>query len=684
MTDPAPAVPASFAATCRPFGKVLIANRGEIAVRIIAACRERGLATVAVFSEADRRALHVAEADEAYPIGPAPATESYLNIAAILDVARRSGAEAVHPGYGFLAENARFARTVLDAGLVWIGPPPAAIAALGDKVAAKRIMGEAGVPLVPGSDGGEGDAAALARQAEGIGFPVLIKAAAGGGGRGMRVVERAADFAGALAAARREAGAAFGDERVFLEQYLRAPRHVEVQVFADSHGNAIHLGERECSIQRRHQKVVEEAPSPAVGPALRARLGAAAVAAARAAGYVGAGTVEFLLDEGGDFSFLEMNTRLQVEHPVTEAVTGLDLVGLQLAVAAGEPLPIAQGDVALRGHAIECRVYAEDAERGFLPSSGPIELFAPPAGPGVRNDVGVYTGDEVSVYYDPQLAKLIVHAPDRPAAIARLTRALRDYAVLGPVTNLPFLLWIAEHPEFRAGRTTTEFIPRHWSPAREAAPPPREVLLGAAALDLLGRAERERAAAAGGRPASPWQTVGAWGVGGGAATLRLRHGDTEYILAAGRAEGDTWRVALGDEETTVAVERLGPGAVLIREGVRSILIRGVASPEGFAIAWQGRAYQLRKPLPPTVESAGAGAVGAGRHEALTAPMPGKVLKLHVAEGERVRANQPLLVLEAMKMEHIIAAPRDAVVGRLPYGEGALVTGGAVLAELDEG
>ena len=668
---------------CRPFRSVLIANRGEIAVRVIAACREAGLRAIAVYSDADRRALHVARADEAYPIGPAPARESYLNSSAILAAARDSGAEAIHPGYGFLSENAAFARAVLDAGLVWIGPPPAAIAAMGDKVAAKRLMAEAGVPLVPGYDG-PGDEAELATRAAAIGFPVLIKAAAGGGGRGMRVVERKADFAGALAAARREALAAFGDARVFLERYLRDPRHIEVQVFGDNHGNVVHLGERECSIQRRHQKIVEEAPSPAVDPALRARLGAAAVAAARAVGYVGAGTVEFLLDAAGDFCFLEMNTRLQVEHPVTELVTGLDLVRLQLSVAAGERLPFVQDEVALRGHAIECRVYAEDAAAGFLPSSGPLRLFAPPSGPGIRNDVGVATGDEVGVHYDPQLAKLIVHAPDRPAAIARLARALGDYAVLGPTTNLPFLARIVAHPAFRAGETTTGFIAllapaSAGEGATAEARPPREVLLGAAALAILDREARARRSA---RPANPWRTLGAWQANGGGATLRLRHGGEEYPLTLARGVGDAWNVGFGAEQATITVERRGQGELVIREGRRALALHGVIAPEGYLLSWAGVAYRLTTPAPPTVEAALGAASVAGGQGALTAPMPGKILAVAVAVGDIVSANQPLLVLEAMKMEHTIAAPHAGTVRRLPYALGAVVAAGAVLAEIE--
>jgi 3-methylcrotonyl-CoA carboxylase alpha subunit len=659
----------------RAFASVLIANRGEIAVRVATACREAGLRSIAVYSEADSHALHAAVADDAYPIGPAP--ESYLNSAAILAAARASGAAAVHPGYGFLSENARFAQAVLDAGLVWIGPPPAAIAALGDKVAAKRLLAAAGVPLVPGADGAH-DAAALADRAATLGYPVLIKAAAGGGGRGMRVVERADDFLAAHAAAQREAAAAFGDDRVFLEKYLPNPRHVEIQIVADQHGNIVHLGERDCSIQRRHQKVVEEAPSPAVDAALRARMGAAAVAAARAAGYVGAGTVEFLLDERGDFYFLEINTRLQVEHPVTEAVTGSDLVRLQLAIAAGEALPFTQDDVQLRGHAIECRVYAEDAAAGFLPASGPLRLFAPPTGPGIRNDVGVATGDEVSLYYDPQLAKLIVHAPDRPAAVARLARALREYAVLGPATNLPFLRWVADHPEFRAGRATTTFIPRYWSPPAPSAPP-REALLGAAALDILRRDEVARQPVT---HSNPWRTAGGWRASGQSVPLRLCYGGEEYALATARQPDGSWTVGLPDGDVPVRIERRAEGTLLVRTGTHSLLLHAIAAPEGYLVAWQGQSYRFTRPQPLTVEATAGSAGGSAGAGALTAPMPGTIIKVLATEGERVGANAPLLILEAMKMEHTIAAPHAGTVRRLPFGIGAVVAAGATLAEID--
>jgi acetyl-CoA carboxylase biotin carboxylase subunit len=440
--------------------KLLVANRGEIAVRVIRACREQKIATVAVFSEADREALHVLMADEAYPIGPPPARESYLAIGKLVAVARRAGADAVHPGYGFLAENADFAEACGEAGLIFVGPPPAAIRLMGDKTAARRLAREVGVPMVPGTlepIRADAEAAALARE---LGYPVMLKAAMGGGGKGMRLVRREAELADALRAARSEAGAAFGDAAVYLERAVSEPRHVEIQVLADAHGAIVHLGERECSVQRRHQKLVEESPSPVVDAPLRARMGEAAGRIARAAGYVNAGTVEFLLDAEGRFYFLEMNTRLQVEHPVTEMVTGIDLVREQLRLAAGERLGYGQADVAWRGWAIECRVNAEDPFGGWLPSPGTITGLRAASGPWVRDDSGAYQGYTVPRWYDTLLAKLIVWGADRPAALERMTRALAEYRVVGVRTTLPALARIVAHPDFRAGRLSTAFLDR--------------------------------------------------------------------------------------------------------------------------------------------------------------------------------------------------------------------------------
>jgi acetyl-CoA carboxylase biotin carboxylase subunit len=440
--------------------KVLVANRGEIAVRIIRACRELGLGAVAVFSEVDREALHVLMADEAYPIGPAPATESYLAIERIVRVAKAAGADAVHPGYGFLAENAAFAEACAEAGLTFVGPPAAAIRAMGDKTAARRLARELGVPTVPGTLEPLGSDEEAVRVARELGFPVMVKAALGGGGKGMRLVRRPEELEPALRLARAEAGSAFGDPSIYLERAIAEPRHIEVQVMADSHGHVVHLGERECSIQRRHQKLVEECPSPVVDAALRQRLGEAACRVARTAGYVNAGTVEFLVDAEGNAYFLEMNTRLQVEHPVTELVTGRDLVRDQLRIAAGEPLGYAQGDVRWQGAAIECRINAEDPFGGWLPSPGTITGLRAPAGPGVREDSGIYQGYTVPRYYDTLLAKLVVWGADRSAAIERMSRALAEYRIVGLKTTIPLLKSVVSHPDFRAGRLSTGFLDR--------------------------------------------------------------------------------------------------------------------------------------------------------------------------------------------------------------------------------
>jgi 3-methylcrotonyl-CoA carboxylase alpha subunit len=496
------------------FGKVLVANRGEIAVRIVRTCRTMGIPTVAVFSEADREARHVAEADEAVAIGPAEALKSYLSIDALVAAARRSGADAVHPGYGFLSEKGDFADAVRDAGLTFVGPPGDVHRRMGDKKAARRLMAEAGVPVLAGYGGEDQSDARLQSEAESVGWPVMVKPSRGGGGKGMRVVRRAEDFAPALAASRREARAAFGDDAVLIERFVDRPRHVEVQVVADREGRILALGERECSVQRRHQKVVEETPSPALTPERREALWAAGVEAARAASYVNAGTVEFLLAPDGTFSFLEMNTRLQVEHPVTEAVTGIDLVRLQLEVAAGRPLSLDPEDVVPRGHALECRLYAEDPERDDLPSPGRILHLTEPEGPGIRVDSGFATGSEVTVHYDPLLAKIVTWGLDRREALERMRDSLRRTVVLGVTTNLPRLRAIVEHPAFAAGEIHTGFIDEH---LRELAPrrsPPTEaVAVVAAVLSRAGPPSAGRGA--GGSVPDPWESLGPWRLGGG-------------------------------------------------------------------------------------------------------------------------------------------------------------------------
>jgi 3-methylcrotonyl-CoA carboxylase alpha subunit len=653
------------------FRKLLISNRGEISVRIIRACRELGITSVAVYSEADKWAMHRRLADEAYFLGPAPATESYLNIERLVGVVEESGAGAVHPGYGFLAESAAFARAVEEAGTVWVGPPPEAMDAVGFKVRAKELARRASVPTVPGYDGGEGGASEerLAQEAERIGYPVLVKASAGGGGRGMRAVTRPEDFTEAVRGARREAQAAFGDGSVFLEKLLENPRHVEVQVIGDRAGNVLHLFERECSIQRRHQKVIEEAPSPALSPDLRDAMCSAAVRLAREARYYNAGTVEFLL-EGEDFYFLEMNARLQVEHPVTEVVTGLDLLHLQLAVAAGEPLSISQSDVILRGSAIEVRLYAEDAG---LPAGGRLLTFSPAEGPGIRNDAGVEAGDEVSLHYDSMLSKLIVSAPDRASAVRRLRQALRDYTVLGVPTNLPLLRRIAGNPAFAAGETTIRFLEEH---RLTQAPPeptvPREAMLLAAASELSGTLA--------GRPedpfsAGPWRTLGA-------VRLRYRVGERDHEVEAERSGPGTLKLELDDREAAVEVLSAQNGRLHAVVDGEPVTADFASDGSRVLISLNGESHTLAKPPPPDVDRAGpAGTVAAGA--SLTAPMPGTVVKVSVSEGEEVEEGQLLLVLEAMKMEQSVTAPHGGRVSSLPYGEGDLVPGGAVLAQIEE-
>ena len=489
------------------FKKVLVANRGEIAVRIIRACREMGMETVAIYSEADRLALHVRQAHEAYLVGPAPSRESYLRIDRILEVARKAGAEAIHPGYGFLAENASFARACEEQGVAFIGPRSGSIALMGEKTSARREAVAAGIPVVPGTMEPLADEPALAREAERIGFPLMLKAAAGGGGKGLRLVLRPEDLLSAAARARSEAKSAFGDDRVYIEKAILRPRHIEIQVLADTHGNVVHLFERECSIQRRHQKVIEESPSPLVTPELRDRMGSLAVSLVRRVGYVNAGTLEFLVDQGKNPYFLEMNTRLQVEHPVTEMVTGEDLVKLQIRIAQGEKLPFRQEDLRQRGHAIECRVYAEDPDQGFLPSPGRILALRPPGGPGVRDDSGVYEGYEVPIHYDPLISKLVAYGYSRRDAILRMRRAVSEYKVLGIKTTLPFFQRVLHHPAFMAGDFDTSFVEKAFAEADRRRDRPVAVAVAAAALAAFFDRQQARLGGEsnGSRPSAWWE-----------------------------------------------------------------------------------------------------------------------------------------------------------------------------------
>jgi acetyl-CoA carboxylase biotin carboxylase subunit len=501
----------------RKLKRVLVANRGEIAVRVIRACREADIPTVAVYSEADRTSLHVQMADQAVCIGPPPPVESYLNIDTILQAARKTGAAAIHPGYGFLAESAQFAARCEQAGLTFIGPTAEALSLVGDKVASRRTMSKAGIPIIPGMRSKGKDPDRFVAEAKKIGYPVLIKASAGGGGKGMMVVNSSGQLREAVEASMRVAGGAFGDAAVYLEKYLPAPRHVEFQVLADTHGNVVHLYERECSIQRRHQKIVEETPSVALDKKLRTRMGEAAVAAVKASGYTNAGTVEFLLDQEGKFYFLEVNARLQVEHPITELTTGVDLVRQQLQVAMGKKLPFDQEDIVRRGHAIECRIYAEDPANGFMPSSGRVLFLKEPSGPGVRHDCGIYSGCEVPVHYDPILSKVIVWAEDREAARKRMLSALSELVIMGIHTTVPFLQDVMAHPEFAAGNTHTDFIEKYMFPWKEMVDEQMlDIILTTAAIDSQNRSRPSSSVPS--RPQrqlSPWVTGGGWRIGGG-------------------------------------------------------------------------------------------------------------------------------------------------------------------------
>jgi propionyl-CoA carboxylase alpha chain len=661
----------------RDFRRVLVANRGEIARRVMRTLREMGLASVAVYSDADRLAPHAREADLAAHLGPAPSPESYLAIERIVAAARATRADAVHPGYGFLAENAAFARACEDAGLVWIGPPAEAIARMGSKLEAKELMAAAGVPVVPGFATEGLGPAEVASRARALGLPVLVKASAGGGGKGMRVVGEAEALADALESARREAESAFGDGTLMVERFLARARHVEVQIFGDAQGNVIHLFERECSIQRRHQKVVEEAPSPAVDEALRSRMGAAAVAAGKAIGYRGAGTVEFLLDpRDGEFYFLEMNTRLQVEHPVTEAVTGLDLVRMQVDVARGRPLPVAQEEVGIRGHAVEARLYAEDPARDFLPAAGRVALWEPPALPGVRVDSGVEAGTLVSAHYDPLLAKVIAHGPTRREAIRRLADALRTLGVGGPTTNRAFLLEVLRHPAFVEGRFDTGFVEEHLPPTRRApAPDPALARTGAVAAALYEHEARRRAGASP-LPAS---------IPSGWRNSRFRPQEVVYE----REDGEPLRVdyAAGrDGCFEVACEGVSAEARVLEadaEGVafewEGVLRRFRVAVDGERLFLQGPEGHVALDRVPRFPPPAAGRLAGG----CVAPMTGVVRQVRVEPGARVEEGQLLVVIEAMKMEHAVTAPSAARVAEVRVRVGQMVDPDEVLVVLED-
>ncbi|MCP5327745.1 MAG: ATP-grasp domain-containing protein [Sinobacteraceae bacterium] len=681
--------------------RLLIANRGEIACRIARTARRLGVATIAVFSDADAGAPHVRACDQAVRIGPPPASASYLRGEAILEAARRSDADAIHPGYGFLSENAAFAQACADAGLCFVGPPAAAIRAMGSKAEAKALMAAAGVPLVPGYHGGQQDDVFLQQQADALGYPLLIKAVAGGGGRGMRRVERSGEFREALEACRREAAASCGDPRVLLERYVLRPRHIEVQVFADTHGRIVHLFERDCSVQRRHQKVLEEAPAPGMTPARRAAMGQAAIEAARAVGYVGAGTVEFIVASDGAFHFMEMNTRLQVEHPVTEMITGLDLVEWQLRVAGGEPLPLTQDELRIEGHAIEARLYAEDPQRGFLPSAGNlVHLAFPPSSASVRIDAGVVEGGEVTPYYDPLLAKLIVHGADRVAALARLQQALVRCRIAGVASNLEFLRRLVATRSFVEADLDTALIERERAAVLPGvvSPPPSVWLAAAAAECRLGQlalVSGSAAMSAWQRWASPWDTQSGWRLVGNARRLlelRCINGDSgsrgeegeaasvevswdaagpRFTLlqraleasAAATATMDSARAAWQDDSATLVLE-------LETERLSLVVVRVGAAWQVFDEHGNRHSIEVLDPFasPATV----------GPHDShLRAPMPGRVISL-LAQPGAVERGTPLLVLEAMKMEHLVVAPTSGTLEGFHVRPGEQVAEGADL------
>ncbi|HEV2611422.1 MAG TPA: acetyl/propionyl/methylcrotonyl-CoA carboxylase subunit alpha [Noviherbaspirillum sp.] len=664
------------------FTKILIANRGEIACRVAATAHRLGVKSVAVYSEADANAKHVAVCDEAVPIGPAPAKESYLKGDKIIEVALATGAQAIHPGYGFLSENEAFAKACADAGLVFIGPPAPAIHAMGSKSAAKALMETAGVPLVPGYHGDNQDPDFLRQQADKIGYPVLLKASAGGGGKGMRIVEKSEDFKAALASCKREAISSFGDDKVLVEKYLTRPRHIEIQVFADTQGNCVYLFERDCSVQRRHQKVLEEAPAPGMTEERRRAMGEAAVAAAKAVGYVGAGTVEFIANQDGSFYFMEMNTRLQVEHPVTEMITGLDLVEWQLRVAAGQPLPKKQEELAIRGHALEARIYAENPEKGFLPSIGALRhLHTPEAvafmlGQGesaitpaaIRIDSGVREGDTISPFYDPMIAKLIVWGDDRAEALAHMSQALSEYRIVGLSSNVAFLKRLVESPAFSQADLDTGLIERNHDVLFPKAMPVTIDVVSLAAAFLLTSEQNVGAAAN-----DPWADTTGWRMNG---TLlrRLDFSDESHAYPADIGYRETgWSVQLGERTAVMTlIERHGAQLVIKVDGAT---VRGTVVRDGEAFhVFTGGMHHVLAYSDPLAHAGEAEAEG-GR---LTAPMPGKIVAVLAEKGKTVEKGAPLLIMEAMKMEHTIAAPADGMVEDLLYAVGDQVAEGAQL------
>ncbi|MEP2715015.1 biotin carboxylase N-terminal domain-containing protein [Pseudophaeobacter sp.] len=648
------------------FNSILVANRGEIALRIMRTARAMGLSCIAIYTEADADSPHVGFADRAICIGAGPVGDSYLDMGKVLAAAAEVGAEAVHPGYGFLSESVEFAQACQDAGLVFIGPSPNAIALMGNKAAAKRRMIEAGVPCVPGYEGADQAASLLKAEADLITYPVMIKAAAGGGGRGMRLVSSAEDFLSALELAKSEAKAAFGSDEMILEKAVMQPRHVEFQVFADASGHCVHLGERDCSVQRRHQKVVEESPCPVMTPELRARMGAAAVEAARAINYLGAGTVEFLLDGSGAFYFLEMNTRLQVEHPVTEMVTGLDLVALQIRAARGQDLGFAQEDLSLQGHAIEVRLYAEDPSQDFLPQSGLIHQWQPPEAAGIRVDAGIRSGQEVSAFYDPMLAKLIAHGSNRAEALQRLIAALGDTVLFGPACNRDFLMDVLRHEVFASGEATTGFIADHFDPLPVPAVTSGDLALGAA---LIYRAEQEELAAASQIPAelSGWSSQGAL-----LARMQLQAGSEEAVTVLLQQLGSGLTLQVGEASHHLTQQ----GDCLRLDGLRVDLRQQLRVGDELFLATGSRLLKLTRLRP---GASGTAAAGGGE---VRAPMHGNLLEICVETGDQVAVGTRLAVLEAMKMQHEILAEVAGSVREVAAVAATQVKAGDLLVQMD--
>jgi 3-methylcrotonyl-CoA carboxylase alpha subunit len=663
------------------FDTILIANRGEIACRVIRTARKLGIRTVAVFSDADADAQHVRLADEAHRIGGPTPAESYLRSDAIIEVAKKTGAQAIHPGYGFLSENADFADAVQAAGIAFIGPSGASMRRMGSKAGAKDLMAAAGVPVVPGYTGEDQSPNLLQREADKIGYPLMIKAAHGGGGKGMRIVRNAEEFAANLQSCQREAANAFGRDRVLLERYIEHPRHIEIQVFGDAHGGAIHLGERECSAQRRYQKVLEESPSAFLTPELRARMGAAAVQAAHAIDYANAGTVEFIVGQDGQFYFMEINTRLQVEHPVTEEVTGLDLVEWQLRIAGGEKLPLAQEQIVQHGHAIEVRLYAEDPDAGFLPGSGMLQVLRlPQPSKNVRIDSGVVEDDTVTIFYDPMIAKLIVWDEDRPRALARLREVLAQCEIAGPKSNIAFLERLVRHPAIVEATIDTGYLDRHLDEFLAPAERDPALLLAAATTRLLAQEDAARADAAhGDDPTSPWAIADGWRLGhGGARRLAFVDGDARIELVA-HGHGGEYRIKLdGAGHEVSGARRLADGTLSAR--IDGAMHRFLAESRGEDVRVHDGRQRLRLRAEEVYRRRDEAAAGADHR--IRAPMPGRVVLVQAAPGDAVKTGDVLLVIEAMKMELALKAPRDGVVAEVRAAPGEFVEADAVLATLE--